>query len=94
MSKPVKKGGPAPAAVAAGPAPGGAGGVRSTVVHPLVLLAVVDHYARVAEGTTRRVMGVLLGHVTAEGESSGVRFGGASDGRLGRGVRRDQLLCA
>ncbi len=66
MSKPAKKGS---VAAAAGPASGAAGGVHSTVVHPLVLLAVVDHYARVAEGTTRRVMGVLLGHVTPEGES-------------------------
>ncbi len=31
------------------------------VVHPLVLLSVVDHYHRVAENTNRRVCGVLLG---------------------------------
>ncbi|KCV71513.1 26S proteasome regulatory subunit N8 [Fonticula alba] len=33
----------------------------SVVVHPLVLLSVVDHYNRVAKGTTKRVVGVLLG---------------------------------
>ena len=31
------------------------------IVHPLVLLSVVDHYNRVALGTSKRVMGVLLG---------------------------------
>jgi hypothetical protein len=92
MSKPAKK-----SAVAApsGAAPGGVGGVHSTVVHPLVLLAVVDHYARVAEGTTRRVMGVLLGHVTADGEwRRRCVLGGVAHGKSGRSVRRDQLLCA
>merc|ERR1712216_1016454 len=33
----------------------------SVVVHPLVLLSTVDHYHRVAEGTRKRVVGVLLG---------------------------------
>jgi 26S proteasome regulatory subunit N8 len=31
------------------------------VVHPLVLLSVVDHYNRVAKDTKNRVAGVLLG---------------------------------
>jgi hypothetical protein len=31
------------------------------VVHPLVLLSVVDHYTRVAKDTKNRVVGVLLG---------------------------------
>lgn len=31
------------------------------VVHPLVLLSVVDHYHRVARDTKKRVVGVLLG---------------------------------
>lgn len=31
------------------------------VVHPLVLLSVVDHYHRVARDTNRRVIGILLG---------------------------------
>lgn len=33
----------------------------SVVVHPLVLLSVVDHYSRVAKNTSHRVLGVLLG---------------------------------
>eukprot|EP00959_Pyramimonas_sp_CCMP1952_P373863 7829583-Pyramimonas_sp.AAC.2 len=31
------------------------------VVHPLVLLSVVDHYSRVAKDTRKRTVGVLLG---------------------------------
>ncbi|KAK9767602.1 proteasome regulatory particle subunit [Basidiobolus ranarum] len=31
------------------------------IVHPLVLLSVVDHYNRVARNTKKRVLGVLLG---------------------------------
>ena len=31
------------------------------MVHPLVLLSVVDHYNRVAKDTKKRVVGVLLG---------------------------------
>lgn len=34
------------------------------IVHPLVLLSVVDHYNRVARNTKNRVLGVLLGQVT------------------------------
>eukprot|EP00915_Cephaloidophora_sp_WS-2016_P000678 GHVH01000860.1.p1 GENE.GHVH01000860.1~~GHVH01000860.1.p1 ORF type:complete len:319 (-),score=48.87 GHVH01000860.1:73-1029(-) len=37
------------------------------VVHPLVLLSVVDHYQRVAKGTSKRVVGALLGECK-EGE--------------------------
>ncbi|OMJ15699.1 26S proteasome regulatory subunit rpn-8 [Smittium culicis] len=33
------------------------------VVHPLVLLSVVDHFNRVAKNTKKRVVGVLLGQV-------------------------------
>ncbi|KAJ9528599.1 26S proteasome regulatory complex [Haematococcus lacustris] len=33
------------------------------VLHPLVLLSVVDHYNRVARDTRKRVLGVLLGDV-------------------------------
>jgi 26S proteasome regulatory subunit N8 len=36
---------------------------RTVVVHPIVLLSVVDHYSRVAKGTTKRVVGTLLGEV-------------------------------
>ena len=31
------------------------------VVHPLVLLSVVDHYVRVAKDSKNRVVGILLG---------------------------------
>jgi len=34
------------------------------VVHPIVLLGVVDHYNRVAKATTKRVVGTLLGEIT------------------------------
>eukprot|EP00461_Guttulinopsis_vulgaris_P002474 UN02475 len=34
---------------------------KTTVLHPLVLLSIVDHYNRVAKDTTKRVCGVLLG---------------------------------
>lgn len=34
------------------------------IVHPLVLLSVVDHYTRVAKDTNRRVVGILLGEVS------------------------------
>lgn len=34
---------------------------QTVVVHPLVLLSVVDHYNRVAKDTKKRVVGVLLG---------------------------------
>ncbi|KAK5582511.1 hypothetical protein RB653_004096 [Dictyostelium firmibasis] len=33
----------------------------STIVHPTVLLSVVDHYNRVAKDTNKRVVGALLG---------------------------------
>lgn len=34
---------------------------ETAVVHPLVLLSVVDHYNRVARDTQKRVVGILLG---------------------------------
>ena len=34
---------------------------NEVIVHPLVLLSVVDHYNRVAKDTRKRVVGVLLG---------------------------------
>lgn len=39
---------------------------RQIVVHPVVLLSVVDHYNRLAKETTRRVVGVLLGEVSQD----------------------------
>lgn len=35
--------------------------IDKVVVHPLVLLSIVDHYNRVAKDTKKRVVGVLLG---------------------------------
>jgi hypothetical protein len=37
--------------------------VTEVIMHPLVLLSVADHYHRVARGTRKRVIGVLLGQV-------------------------------
>jgi 26S proteasome regulatory subunit N8 len=37
---------------------------KSVVVHPTVLLSIVDHYNRVARDTQKRVVGVLLGEYT------------------------------
>jgi len=39
----------------------GASGIEKVVVHPLVLLSIVDNYNRVAKDTRKRVLGVLLG---------------------------------
>eukprot|EP01094_Clydonella_sp_ATCC50884_P015032 TRINITY_DN2560_c0_g1_i1.p1 TRINITY_DN2560_c0_g1~~TRINITY_DN2560_c0_g1_i1.p1 ORF type:complete len:330 (-),score=120.54 TRINITY_DN2560_c0_g1_i1:125-1114(-) len=38
------------------------------VVHPLVLLSTVDHYNRMAKGTSKRVVGALLGSVDRDGQ--------------------------
>ncbi|KXZ48339.1 hypothetical protein GPECTOR_28g745 [Gonium pectorale] len=38
-------------------------GPEKVVLHPLVLLSVVDHYNRVAKDTKKRVVGVLLGEL-------------------------------
>jgi 26S proteasome regulatory subunit N8 len=38
--------------------------VDEVVMHPLVLLSAADHYHRVARGTRKRVVGVLLGAVS------------------------------
>jgi len=35
--------------------------IEKVIVHPLVLLSIVDHYNRVAKDTSKRVVGVLLG---------------------------------
>lgn len=35
--------------------------VEKVIVHPLVLLSIVDNYNRVARDTRKRVVGVLLG---------------------------------
>ena len=35
--------------------------IEKVIVHPLVLLSIVDNYNRVAKDTRKRVVGVLLG---------------------------------
>ena len=45
------------------------------VVHPIVLLSVVDHFNRVAKDTKKRVVGMLLGGRFREGMRR-VRAGG------------------
>jgi len=40
------------------------GNITNVTVHPLVLLSVADHYHRVARGTRKRAVGVLLGTVS------------------------------
>ena len=37
--------------------------IDEVTIHPLVLLSAADHYHRVARGTRKRVVGVLLGQV-------------------------------
>ncbi|KAJ1607433.1 26S proteasome regulatory subunit [Cryptosporidium canis] len=34
---------------------------KNIIIHPIVLLSIVDHYTRVAKGTSKRVVGTLLG---------------------------------
>ena len=38
--------------------------IVDVTIHPLVLLSAADHYHRVARGTRKRAVGVLLGTVT------------------------------
>lgn len=40
------------------------GNIVDVTIHPLVLLSVADHYHRVARGTRKRVVGILLGTVS------------------------------
>jgi len=40
---------------------------RIVVVHPTVLLSVVDHYNRIAKDTKKRVVGVLMGEYGDKG---------------------------
>merc|ERR1719482_1003011 len=56
---PAPTDGAASAAASAGP-----GDVVDVTVHPLVLLSAADHYHRVARGTRKRAVGVLLGTVS------------------------------
>lgn len=39
---------------------------KEVIVHPVILLSVVDHYHRLAKETSRRVVGVLLGEYVGD----------------------------
>ena len=51
---------------------------EAAVVHPLVLLSVVDHYNRVARDTRKRVVGILLGEQSRGRAQVTNSFAGAS----------------
>ena len=63
----------------------------SVIVHPLVLLSVVDHWRRVARDTRKRVVGVLLGERLGSGATARVdvtnSFAGERSGGIGRIAR-------
>lgn len=56
------------------------------MVHPLVLLSVVDHYNRVAKDTKKRVVGVLLG----ENSKGRVEITNSFAGVIWRSLTRSQ----
>ena len=65
---------PAPVVVAGGKP------VDKVVVHPLVLLSVVDHFNRMKQtGNTRRVVGVLLGALRGKILDISNSFAGKND---------------
>ncbi|CUV07276.1 unnamed protein product [Cryptosporidium hominis] len=39
---------------------------KNIIIHPIVLLSIVDHYNRIAKGTSKRVVGTLLGELHDE----------------------------
>eukprot|EP00955_Chlamydomonas_euryale_P114956 366318-Chlamydomonas_euryale.AAC.15 len=53
-------------------------GPEKVVLHPLVLLSVVDHYGRIAKDTKKRVVGVLLGEVSKGSVDVTNSFAGAT----------------
>jgi 26S proteasome regulatory subunit N8 len=57
---------------------------RTVSVAPMVLLSVADHYGRSAQGTKKRVVGVLLGQNDSKGIRVSNSFGGALPPRNGR----------
>ena len=76
---------------AAGAAPAAARKApEQVVVHPLVLLSVVDQYNRVAKDTKKRVVGVLLGESYKGRIDATNSFAGA--GASG-GEQRRCILC-
>ena len=61
------------------------------MVHPLVLLSVVDHYNRVAKDTRKRVIGLLLGETHRGRTDVTNSFAGASDAAIARACSRHGL---
>ena len=58
---------------------------EQVVVHPLVLLSVVDHYNRTAKDTKKRCVGVILGEsYKGRIDATNSFAGGAAGGRQGR----------
>jgi len=57
----------------------------SVIVHPLVLLSVVDHWRRVARDTRKRVVGVLLGERLGSGATARVDITNSFAGEEERG---------
>jgi hypothetical protein len=62
---------------------------EQVVVHPLVLLSVVDHYNRTAKDTKKRCVGVILGEsYKGRIDATNSFAGGAAGGRAaGAGAR-------
>jgi len=69
---------------------------QEVVVHPLVLLSVVDHYRRVEEDDSedKRVLGVLLGEHRKGRLDVTSSFAGTSSFRISRFPETQQLLAA
>ncbi len=82
-------------AAASGPAAAVKRAPEQVIVHPLVLLSVVDHYNRVAKDTKKRVVGVLLGESYKGRIDATNSFAGAASGGGGsRGVRSGPVMQA
>jgi hypothetical protein len=66
----------------------------SVVVHPLVLLSVVDHYYRAARDTRKRVVGFLLGERTGTGAGVTVDITNSFAGEWGIGEQEGGAVSA
>lgn len=71
--------------------------IQKVIVHPLVLLSVVDHYNRMGKvGSHKRVAGILLGNWNSKGvmdisNSFGVPFDGGNNDKDGYIIDQDYL---
>jgi 26S proteasome regulatory subunit N8 len=67
---------------------------KNVVVHPLVLLSIQDHAARVAKGTKKRVVGILLGQdLGPQGINVANSFAGGFCVRVEWGEELQLTLC-